>query len=360
MMLRLPAKRLAAFLALLAMAPLAKAQKPSSVTLVSPSDWRVVSSSKAELDAVSTYGGDTAIDREYGVKSVEVRAFESGPKSVKVLVEPTPDAPAAYGLITFYRKESMTPVSGVPLAYAGTDEAILAWGRFFYRIPRATNISEHDLQAILQLLANSHTPGEAKETLPDPLPEKGLVPGSEKFLLGDEAARRALPSFRTDLLGFAQGAEVQVGNYLFGKDRATLLVIEYPTPQISHARFGEMERNLALNQDRGAGSTYGRRLGSYVILVLNPGTPATATSLMDVFNVAGQITQNQPNITAKSVVIQMGQLILANIIFVMILGCIAVGGGFIFYLSHEVFKRWLPNTQWGAQDEATITRLKLN
>ncbi len=56
----------------------------------------------------------------------------------------------------------------------------------------------------------------------------------------------------------------------------------------------------------------------------------------------------------------MGELIIANLIFVLILAGIAVGGGVIFYLSHEVAKRWLPKTQWGAQDEATIITLKLS
>ncbi len=360
-MLRLPAKRLAACFALIALAPLANAQKPSAISLISPSDWLVASSIKTELDVVRDYAGEPAVDREYGVKSVEIRTYQSGSRSVKVLIEPSADPSAAYGLVTFYRKESMPQVGGVPLAYMGSDGALLARGPFFFRIPRAAaDNSDSDLKAIVLILANSHTPGEAKVTLPDALPHQGLVLGTEKYLLGEEAARRVLPYFRTDLLGFDQGAEVQSGNYKVGIGRATLLVIEYPTPQMSRARFGEMEKALALNQDHGPGSTYGRRLGSYVILVLNSGTQATAKSLMDVFKESGQITQHQPNITAKSVVIQMGQLILANLIFVMILGGIAVGGGIAFFLAHEFFKRWLPNTQWGSPDEATIIRLKLN
>ena len=47
-------------------------------------------------------------------------------------------------------------------------------------------------------------------------------------------------------------------------------------------------------------------------------------------------------------------------IFVLILSGIAIGGGVLFYLSREFAKRWLPQTQWGAQDNATIITLKLN
>ena len=82
-------------------------------------------------------------------------------------------------------------------------------------------------------------------------PHQGLIAGSEKYLVGEEAARHVLPSFRTDLIGFSQGAEVQTGTYSTGNGRASLVAVAYPTPQIARARFGEMEKLLTLNQDRG-------------------------------------------------------------------------------------------------------------
>ena len=68
-MFRHPAKRLWAAFALISLAPLARAQKPSAVTLVPAANWSVVSTSKSNLENISTYGGDPAIDREYGVTS---------------------------------------------------------------------------------------------------------------------------------------------------------------------------------------------------------------------------------------------------------------------------------------------------
>ncbi len=358
------AKRLCACFALITLAPLARAQEPSAIHLIPAAGWRVVSNSKADLEVVRQYGGDPAVDREYGVKTVEIRTCQLGTKTLGVIVEPAPDASTAYGLVTFYRQATMTPMAGMPLAFIGSDGALLARGRYFFRIPRpaaiASEISDNDLRALLLILANSHPPGEAKGSLPDPLPRMGLIPGSEKYLLGEEAARRALPSFRSGLIGFSQGAEVQLGDYSVGKSRATLLAIEYPTPQISRARLGEMEKVIALNQDHGPGSIYGRRLGSYVIVVLNSDTVASAKSLMDLFRSSGHITQEERYPGDKPIIVQMGELILANMIFVLILVGIAVGGGIIFYLSREFAKRWLPHTQWGAQDDATIITLKLS
>jgi Family of unknown function (DUF6599) len=363
-MFRTPAKRLLTGFALISLAPLARAQKPTAIALVPAADWSVVSTSKVSLDAVRQYGGDPAIDHEYGVTSVEIRNCHLGDKAVGVVVETSPDASTAYGLLTFYRTEAMTPVAGVPLAFMGSDVALLARGRYFFRVPRArgagAEISDYDLSALLFLLARSHGRGEKPLNLPASLPQKGLIPGSEKYLLGEEAARHILPGFRTDLLGFSSGAEVQLGDYPAGKGHATVMAIDYPTPQISRAKFGEMGKLLGVNQDHGPQSIYGRRLGSFVIMVLNADSPSSAKSLEDMFTISGQITQNEPYFGDKPIVVQMAELVVADLIFVMILAGIAIGGGFLFYLSKEFARRWFPKSQWGSQDGTTIITLKLS
>src|SRR5579859_163485 len=363
-MQRVPAKWAWPCFALIILAPLSMAQKPAAVSLIPTADWRVLSSRKADLDIVREFGGDPSVDREYGVSALEIRTCKLGDKNLDVIVEPSADATAAYGLLTFYQNATMTPVAGLPLAWAGPEGALMARGRYFFRLPRhaapASNFSDNDLRALLFILANSHPPGQSSANLPDALPQRGLIPGSEKYLLGEEAARRVLPSFPTNLIGFSMGAEVQVGDYSTGNNHARVMVIAYPTPQIARAKFGEMGNILGINQDRGPNSTFGKRLGSYLILVLNTQSPVTAKPLLDMFSESGQIIQNERDPGAKSIPVQMGELILANMIFVLILSGIAIGGGILFYLSREFAKRWLPQTQWGAQDEATIITLKLS
>jgi hypothetical protein len=361
---RVPAKGVWPCFALIMLAPLAVAQKPSAISLIPTADWRVLNSRKAVLDVVREFGGDPAVDREYGVSSLEIRSCQLGDRTLGVIVEPSPDASTAYGLLTFYQNGTMTPVAGLPLALVGSEGALMARGRYFFRVPRraapASDISNNDLRALLFILANSRPPGQANANLSGALPRRRLVPGSEKYLLGEEAARRVLPSFRTDLIGFSLGAELQMGDYSTGKSNATVLAIAYPTPQIARAKFGEMGNILGFNQDRGPSSIFGKRLGSYLILVLNSQSPATAKPLLDMFRESGQVTQDERYPGDKSVPAQMADLILANMIFVLILSGIAIGGGFLFFLSREFAKRWLPQTQWGAQDDATIITLKLS
>ena len=78
-----------------------------------------------------------------------------------------------------------------------------------------------------------------------------------------------LPTFRTDLIGFEQSAEVQLGQYKTAKGTATLISISYPTPQMARVRFGSLKDLPGPEPGEGDGSTFGDRHGSYVFLVLN-------------------------------------------------------------------------------------------
>jgi hypothetical protein len=141
-----------------------------------------------------------------------------------------------------------------------------------------------------------------------------------------------LPSFRTDLIGFEQSAEVQLGQYQKGKGTSTLVSISYPTPQIARLRFGALKNFLGLNQDHGVFSAYGRRNGSYVFLVLNAGNEQTATALMDQFQVIEGVSWDQKYVSERSFTLQLVHMMLAIFLLTAILlgSCIVAGILFSF------------------------------
>ncbi len=277
-------------------------EKPSVIPLVPAADWRQVDSHPLPLAAVSKYGGDPAVEQEYGVKALELRTYQLGKTQTQVVVEPAPDATSAYGLLTFYQTPAMTPEKGIQLAVGDANQTLMARGNNFIRFLHGKDSppSESDYQALLIFVGGSKPSASALRDLPHPMPPKGLVPGSEKYLLGLEAAKRVLPSFRTDLIGFEQGAEVQLGQYQTGKSTSTLVSISYPTPQIARVRFGALTNFLGLNQDHGEDSVYGRRQGSYVFLVLNAGNAGTASALMDQFQVTESVSWDQKYTSRKN------------------------------------------------------------
>jgi len=345
------------------MSLLAAAQKPSVIPLIPAANWRLLGSREADLSAVQSLGGDAAIEREYGVKSITERTYELNGHRAQASLEEASDPSSAYGLLTIYQTEAMRPDKYLQLTVCGSEGALMVRGRYFIRVARPANypLPDVDFRALLILIGGARA-STLTAVLPLPLPTRGLVPGSGKYLLGSEAARRVLPSFRTDLIGFEQGAEVQTAKYVAGgsnSGRATLILISYPTPQIARSRFGTMEKRLRWNQERGAESTFARRQGSYVLVVLDSQSQIAGKKLLDEFDVSQQVSWDRPYPGNKSVVWQMAELILSNLVFVLILGGFAVVGGVFIFIVKRLTAKWLAHSAWARPDDGELIRLKL-
>ena len=337
-------------------------ERPFAMPLIPAADWRQADSQTLPLAAVSQYGGIPAVEQEYGVKALELRAYQLGKTRTQVVVEATPDPTSAYGLLTFYATPKMTPEKDIQLTVGDASETIMARGGKFIRFLRSkdSSTSKSDFEALLIFVGGTKPSATAINGLPSPMPSQGLVPGSEKYLLGLEAAKRVLPSFRTDLIGFNQGAEVQLGQYVTGKGTSTLVSISYPTPQIARLRFGSLTDFLRLNQDRGEESVYGSRHGSYVFLALNAGNAAAASALMNQFQVIEGVSWDQKYTSERSFTMQLVHMILAILLLTAILIGACVAAGILFYLSRRFAAKFFPESQWGHSDEDQLIRLNLN
>jgi hypothetical protein len=237
----------------------------------------------------------------------------------------------------------------------------MARGANFIRFLRgdASTPTESDFQALLVFVAGNKASASALKSLPSPMPATGLAPGSEKYLIGLEAAKRVLPSFRTDLIGFDQGAEVQLAQYQTAKGTATALSISYPTPQIARVRFGSLSDFLELNKDRGESSVYGRRHGSYVFLALNAGNEAEASALLNPFQVTEGVSWDQKYSTERTFTMQLVHMILAILALTAVLIGACLVAGILFFLSRRVARKFFPEAQWGHSDEDQLIRLNL-
>ncbi len=336
-------------------------QEHTVIPLVPAANWHLVSAQPLTLDAVRDFGGDPTIDREYGVKTVVLRKYHLGEKHATVLLEEAMDPSAAFGLFTYYRSDAMEPAKEMQFTLIGHSGAMMVRGPYFIRAwgdPEA-RLPESDLRALLIFIGGTRPTRDDAAALPNPLPPGGLVPGSEKYLLGLDTARRILPNFRTDLIGFNQGAEVLVGTYALGQARSTVVAINYPTPQIARVRYGAMESFLGINQDRGHDTVYGRRNGSFVILVLDAGNSKAARGLIDQFQVASNVSWNEPAPKHETFVLQVVQLVLANLLLSFIIAGFAVGGGVLIFLGRRAATRFFPQWTWADTEHETIIRLNI-
>jgi hypothetical protein len=349
-------------LVLLAVPGVLAAQRRSTIPLIPAANWRLTATKELNLNAVRQWGGDVAVEREYGVRTIEQRTYVLKGQRAEVVVEETPDASSAYGLFTFYRTEESVPVARMPLTLKDSSGVLMCRGRFFIRIPRADelNVTDSEFQALLFLLGGTRAASSRPPQLPMSLPVKNLVPGSEKYLLGPEAVRRTLPGFRADLIGFTQGAEVQAASYRRGANRLTLLAIAYPTPQIARIRYGAMESFLGFNQDRGDNSVYAKRAGSYVLVVLGSPSADQADSLMGELQLTGHISWDQPPPRSKPFAREVLELILSNLVLILILAGGSIGGGILMFVGKRIVAKWFPQYAWANPDADKLIRLNLN
>jgi len=336
-------------------------EKSSVIPLVPAADWRQVDSHPLPLAQISDYGGIPPVDKEYGVKELELRTYQLGKTKTQVVVESATDPIAAYGLLTFYRTAEMQPEKEVHFAFSDAHHTLMVRGEKFLRFLRGKDLplSASDYQALLVFVGGIKPSAGSMKSMPAPMPPDGLVPGSEKLLLGLEAAKRALPDFRTDLLGFEQGAEAQLGQYQTDKGTSTLMSISYPTPLIARIRYGALSNFLGLNQNHGGDSDYGRRIGTYVFLALHAGSPESAAALMNRFQVSQGVSWDQRYVSERSFTMQLVHMFLAIFLLTAILlgGCIVAG--ILFFLSRRFAARFFPDAQWGKTDEDQLIRLNL-
>jgi hypothetical protein len=375
------AKRLALGFALLAASVFPGAGQSNVIPLTTTSKWHLTGSQKLPLESIKEWGGDPAIEAEYGVKTLLLRTYTLYPEddSVKVLIAEAADASSAYGLYTLYRTDSMTTVNNLPLTEVGEGSAVMARGRTFIRIlqPEAASppgksgsaakaekshpfpFTLHQIQTLLVLVGGSGPTPNDLRGLPSPLPSTGLIRGSEKYLLGQQAAKRVLPDFRSDLIGFSQGAEARLATYRSQGAKVQVLAVTYPTPQIAHVRFRTMEKLLGVNNARAASPIYGKLTGSFVILAVNSSSAQSAARVLDRFKSTGSVTWNERYPGDQTLLSQVIRLVLANLIFSFMLAGLGLCGGILFFGSKYVARRWFPKSAWGQPDEATIIRLNL-
>ena len=338
------------------------AQKPSVVSIVPPADWHLTNSEKLNVASVGQWHGDPTVDAEYGVKAMEHRSYRLDGKAADVVLEEGPDSSAAYGLFTYYRTESMQPVRDNESAASGSSETLMAHGRFFTRILPQTGVSAVDLRALLILLEHQQPAGpDNVASLPTPLPSVGLVPGSEKYVLGPVAAHNVAPFLSTELIGFSQGAEMEVANYRSKPEggpgkQARLVAITYPTFQIARDQFALIQRQLRMNE--GDASIFGNRKGSFVFLAFNA-DPKSAANILDQFNVSEHVSWDQKYPGKKSVALQMLEIIVSNVILVFMLVGFSLVGGITIVLSKRLARKWFADSVGGGPDGEGLVVLNL-
>jgi hypothetical protein len=294
-------------------------------------------------------GERSNILREYGITSGERREYTSGNDRITVTLYRMVDPSAAFGAFTFYRDPDMAltvPITSASYAAGKRGRELLVVGNLMIDVNAGNlQMAAADLNALAKSLA-AQADRRPYPPIATFLPREGLIPGSERYVLGPLALAEVFPAAQTnptDWAGFSSSAEALVGRYRLsdkpsGGQRPAeglLLLILYPTQQLAADRYNELGKSFALNVDpelaRGKPTLFGTRSSALIALLSGVQSREAAAGLLNQVRYSSEVTWNEPthNFTDPTISnIVVGAIVDTGAIMLLALAASIGFGGF--------------------------------
>jgi hypothetical protein len=274
--------------------------------------------------------------KEYGLKSSESGAYQNGPAKFTATVWQLQDTTGAMAAFEWQRSASATPSTAAKLAAETPDSLLLVYGNYLLNFA-GYKPSKEELDDLTATFRNVDT--TVLPALPSYLPSNGLVPNSERYILGPVSLQKFAPGISPSLAAFHFGAEAQMGVFHNAKGDTQMLVFNYPTPQIAMQRVGEFQK---LN------GAVAKRSGPMVAVVLAPPDPDFAENLLSEVRYQAEVTLDEYVPTRKD---NIGDLVINAFVLIGILLAFAVVSGFAL----GGFRALRRRSRHGEEADAMIT-----
>jgi hypothetical protein len=277
---------------------------------------------------------------ESGIVRIEEHDYKKGDDELSIRVFKVRDPSGAYEVYTSRLRPGMTPSNLGQVSALDAEGAEILLGNFVLESGRGA--SAEGLRALVQTLrpVADKTP---LPPIPSYLPQGEWLKGTERYALGPAAFRAAAASLGrveagalVDVAGFNSGAEAMFAKYKRGKDEATLLLIEYPTPQLAELHLRHLQRGL---RDAQLNTSSIERKGSLLSIVLAPTSAEYAEKLRGAVNYETQVTWNEPSSTATDppITSTLVKIIVATGVFMMVTLVLGIAFGGVRVITKRLF-----------------------
>src|SRR5215831_6217566 len=204
-----------------------------------------------------------AVLNEYGFTEAETATYtRPDGRTLTIKAAQFKDATGAYGAFTFYRDPAMKSEQ-IGTKAASANQRIL-----FFRsnilvdaaLDRVTGMSAAELRELADMLPEVKGTAGNLPNLPEYLPKQGGVENSAKYILGPQALAATHAPVPSDLAAFSVEPEILTQAYTTPDGPVTLMLLEYPTPQIA------IERLRAIQAAQGSDPKFAvRRTGPIIV-----------------------------------------------------------------------------------------------
>lgn len=351
-------------------APAAVSSNTISTTSILPSafaGWQVKGAVARSADPAAADAVNAPVLKEYGFQGLEKAAYtRDDGRNLAIKAAVFADTSGAYGAFTFYCSAEMGEEQ------IGARAAFLNNRVLFYQgnvlvdalFDKTSVMSASQLRELAGLLPREEGNKGSPPSLPAYLPKNGLEPNTTKYVLGPVALDRVGSPLPDPLVDFKAGAEVVIGRYRVTAGDATLMLIEYPTPQIAAERQRQIDASHQVAQPQpgvaamvDVGPFYDARTGPILVIAAGPLSKSEARSLMSSISYEADVTWNENTYLSK-------KDNMANFLFNAIVLCgIVVGlslvAGIAFGGLRVLVKRFFPDSVFDRREAMEFISLHL-
>lgn len=304
--------------------------------------------------------------REYGFQRLEKATYtRDDGRTLAVKAAVFADASGAYGAFTYYKTPVMLDEKIGGQAASLNNRVVFYQGNILVDavFDRLTTMSAAELRELAGSLPKP--PGSAGNLppLPNYLP-KQVDTKNAKYVLGPVALDRIGSPLPVPLVDFKSGAEVVMANYQAKLGDSTLMLIEYPTPQLAAEKLRQLDAtHQPTTQTKGMPSLldvapfFDKRTGPILVIAAGPLSASEANKLLGSVSYEADVTWNENTyITKKDN--------LANLLFNVIVLCgivvgLAVVAGLTFFGIRILTKRAFPGRVFDRPEDLEIISLRL-
>ena len=236
--------------------PTAEERKSATTIVLPPSPkallpdafdgWVTAEPLKAVTDAAQADPANAAALKEYGFNAAAMANYKREGETLSLRALRFDDASGAYGAYSYYRQNNW-PKEAIGSGAASDNNRVLFWvgttvvdATFSHVGPMSAGEMREIARQLPQPVGNR---AMAPPILAS-LPQAQLDPQTTHYAVGPASYAGSGGVLPAALVKFDLGAETLTANYSLVSGKATLTLIDYPTPQIAHAQVDAIRAYL--------------------------------------------------------------------------------------------------------------------
>jgi hypothetical protein len=296
-----------------------------------------------------------AVLNEYGFTVAEKATYtRPDGRTLTIKAAQFKDATGAYGAFTFYRDPAMKSEQIGTKAASANQRILFFRGNILVdaAFDRLTGMSAAELRELAGMLPEVKGTAGNLPNLPEYLPKQGAVENSAKYILGPQALGATQTPLSAELAQFSSEPEILTQSYTTADGPVTLMLIEYPTPQIA------IERLRAISAAQSSDPKLAvRRTGPIIVAESGNVGNSDAKSLLNAVNYEAEVTWNEATSVSKKD--NIGNLLLAVFALIGILLLIGLVFGVLMGGIRVLLTRYFPGTVFDVPENVEILQLHI-